>query len=450
MRLHYVGHASVLLHVAGVCVLTDPWLTPYLDRFWEHYPAADPPFVQSDVDLILLSHHHYDHFHLPSLAQLNRGAVVLFPETTGTRAATAPGAGAFAVPWLLRRLGFTRIKGLKPFQLLKVGDLTITCFPSDVNFPELSFLISNGEASVFLAGDSLLHSSTERWFQSSHTRPDIAIVPVHSTATDACFRNRHERDDVCSRKSEAIASFHKYLRLFGQSVIIPGSFGWRVRSQPAPDEESCAWMNHRIFPLTVVDGIRLAEDAGLEVHCWGPGDNVELNTGMHADGPFWDRRDRYADICAEYTLADPDMAMPEFEPRKFGPPIAREERDRIVAFVEHDLIPGIADTPFYMQAIEHGLRTRVRVDEELCWIVDFSAIDRPVIRSESDRFDDSIWIAGRTIARLIESDILYGHTWGCWVGGSPILDAVFSHPSRYIRYAERLLSTPTAIAKYGQ
>ena len=104
MRIRYVGHASILIEAAGLRILTDPWLTPELDRFWEHHPAFDAADAPRDVDLVLLSHHHYDHFHLPSLEQLNRRAVVLFPATAGmrttTRPAAAPSRFRFAAPGL--------------------------------------------------------------------------------------------------------------------------------------------------------------------------------------------------------------------------------------------------------------------------------------------------------------------------------------------------------------
>ena len=451
MRIHYVGHASILIEAAGIRILTDPWLTPELDRFWEHYPAFDPADAPRDIDLVLLSHHHYDHFHLPSLDQLNRRAIVLFPATAGMRTTTSPGGGAFAVPWLLRRLGFTRTKSLQPFESVDLGNLAITCFPSDVNFPELTFLIDDGECAVVLAGDSQLHAATTKWFESAQVQPRLAIVPIHSTATDACFRNRDERDDIESKQRLASDAFRDYLSLFSRSAIIPGAFGWRIRKQPPPGEESCRWMNNRIFPLSVLDGIALAVDRGHEAHCWGPGDAIELNGSgkLEAQGPYWDRTDLHGDVVSEYALLPADVPLPKFDPLGFGPGLEPQERMRVIDFIETGLVSAVCNSPFYMQAVERELKTQLRVDDDLCWLLDFAAVDQCVTRSDASRHDDFIWISGRMLNRLIDGDIVYGHTWGSWVGTSPVLDAAFSAPNHYMRYANRLLSSPHGVTRYG-
>jgi L-ascorbate metabolism protein UlaG (beta-lactamase superfamily) len=451
MRIQYVGHASILIETAGIRILTDPWLTPALDRFWEHYPALDAVALPQDIDLVLLSHHHYDHFHLPSLDKLHRQAIVLFPATSGTRATTTPGGGAFTIPWLLRRMGFTRIKALKPLETVNLGGLAITCFPSDVNFPELTFLIDDGKSTLLLAGDSQLHAATKAWFETSRLQPDLAIVPIHSTATDACFRNRDEFDDKDGKQREASESFRNYLRLLPQSAIIPGAFGWRVRQEPPPGEVSCGWMNQRIFPLTVLDGVALAEQGGSEVHCWGPADIIELNVSkkLEGEGPFWDRRDLQLDIVSEFAQPPQNTPLPTFNPLAFGPKPGSGERARIVNFVETELMSGLCDSPFYMQAIERELRTQLRVDDDLSWIIDFAAVDNNVARSDSMHFDDFVWISGNMLNRLLDCDILYGHSWGSWVGTSPLLDTVFSAPGYYMRYANRLLGSPSGVARYG-
>ncbi|MET0326828.1 MAG: MBL fold metallo-hydrolase, partial [Ilumatobacteraceae bacterium] len=58
----WVGHASVLIDIAGVKVLTDPLLTHRVAHLRRHHPidvaAVGVP------DLVLLSHVHMDHLHI--------------------------------------------------------------------------------------------------------------------------------------------------------------------------------------------------------------------------------------------------------------------------------------------------------------------------------------------------------------------------------------------------
>ncbi len=75
MTATWVGHATVLVQAAGINILTDP--------IWSDYASPLPPFgpkrvaqpgIRFDdlpkIDLILLSHNHYDHMDIPTLKRL--------------------------------------------------------------------------------------------------------------------------------------------------------------------------------------------------------------------------------------------------------------------------------------------------------------------------------------------------------------------------------------------
>ena len=66
LGLRFVGHSTVRVELAGHAVLTDPVLTNRVSALTRVTPpctVAD----RADVDLVLLSHLHGDHVHLPSL-----------------------------------------------------------------------------------------------------------------------------------------------------------------------------------------------------------------------------------------------------------------------------------------------------------------------------------------------------------------------------------------------
>ena len=58
--LDFVGHATVLLDVAGTRILTDPFLRTRLGPLERHGPIPDPATLQADV--VLISHGHRAHF----------------------------------------------------------------------------------------------------------------------------------------------------------------------------------------------------------------------------------------------------------------------------------------------------------------------------------------------------------------------------------------------------
>src|SRR5262245_43819752 len=72
------GHATVTVEDSGVRVLTDP-LFPRRLAHLRRRAGAVPPADAARADLVLVSHLHADHLHVPSLARLAPGTRVLVP-----------------------------------------------------------------------------------------------------------------------------------------------------------------------------------------------------------------------------------------------------------------------------------------------------------------------------------------------------------------------------------
>jgi L-ascorbate metabolism protein UlaG (beta-lactamase superfamily) len=81
----FVGHATVLLDLGGIRILTDPFLRPTLGPLERH---GTPPDAQSlaDVDVVLISHGHADHFDRASLAMLGSRPTIVVPKGLGQTA----------------------------------------------------------------------------------------------------------------------------------------------------------------------------------------------------------------------------------------------------------------------------------------------------------------------------------------------------------------------------
>ncbi|HZG07460.1 MAG TPA: MBL fold metallo-hydrolase [Allosphingosinicella sp.] len=75
MRVTWIGHATVLVQTAGLNILTDPVWSDTVSPF----PPLGPTRVRAPgvrfedlpkIDLVLISHNHYDHMDLPTLKRL--------------------------------------------------------------------------------------------------------------------------------------------------------------------------------------------------------------------------------------------------------------------------------------------------------------------------------------------------------------------------------------------
>jgi hypothetical protein len=73
-RISYVGHASFLLQTAGLNVLLDPVWSPRASPF-RHVGPKRAGIVFADlppIDLVLVTHAHYDHLDVVTLSRLAR------------------------------------------------------------------------------------------------------------------------------------------------------------------------------------------------------------------------------------------------------------------------------------------------------------------------------------------------------------------------------------------
>lgn len=78
IRVTFINHATVLIQVGGINILTDPHWSERCSPFARIGPKRfhDPGVRFEDlprIHLVLLSHNHYDHCDLPTLARLSRG-----------------------------------------------------------------------------------------------------------------------------------------------------------------------------------------------------------------------------------------------------------------------------------------------------------------------------------------------------------------------------------------
>jgi N-acyl-phosphatidylethanolamine-hydrolysing phospholipase D len=121
-RLTWLGHASFLLRLDGRNVLTDPYLTPYASplpplgprRF---APPGLPPERLPPIDVLLLSHNHYDHMDLPTIEALPGKQRIEVVVPLGL-------AGYF------RERGYARVQELDWRQAATVAGLEVTALPA--------------------------------------------------------------------------------------------------------------------------------------------------------------------------------------------------------------------------------------------------------------------------------------------------------------------------------
>jgi L-ascorbate metabolism protein UlaG (beta-lactamase superfamily) len=169
-RINYIGHATVLVDIGGIRVLTDPILRDRLLFLQRHGDNPAPNLLaERQPDLVLLSHLHYDHADLPSLRQLPTDVPVLVPRGTGR--------------YLEQRTGISAYE-MKEGDRIQVADVEITAVPANhgntwsLPMPMSTCLgyVMQNRLSVYFAGDTDLFGDMEQVGREYNL--DLALLPV--------------------------------------------------------------------------------------------------------------------------------------------------------------------------------------------------------------------------------------------------------------------------------
>ncbi|MEW9805967.1 MBL fold metallo-hydrolase [Mesorhizobium sp. ZMM04-5] len=107
LRVTMVGHASLLVQTCGINVLTDPvWSDRVSPLSFAGPKRVNAPGISFDdlppIDLVLVSHNHYDHLDCATLARIDRAcrpAMITLLGNDGIVAAAAPGSTVTAHDW---------------------------------------------------------------------------------------------------------------------------------------------------------------------------------------------------------------------------------------------------------------------------------------------------------------------------------------------------------------
>lgn len=159
LRATWLGHSTLLIEIGGVRVLTDPVWGPRASpsRFAgpkRFQPVPIPLRAMPRIDLVVVSHDHYDHLDYPTIRQLAK---------TGVPFVTSLGVGAHLEAWGVLPERIVELDWWESHELPNTG-LTVTAAPSqhfsgrglkDRNATLWSSLVIRSERhTVFFSGDT--------------------------------------------------------------------------------------------------------------------------------------------------------------------------------------------------------------------------------------------------------------------------------------------------------
>lgn len=162
IRITMIGHSTVLLEIGGMRILTDPFFgTRGNPAYRRIAPPAATREEMADVDLVLLSHDHWDHFDRRFFRMLPPSAPVVVPAVTRG--------------WMRLR-GVRRPVGIRRWDSLRHHGVTVWSVPAAHFCVAHGFVLEHGPQRVYFAGDTFHGRFHERI--ARELAPAVVLLPV--------------------------------------------------------------------------------------------------------------------------------------------------------------------------------------------------------------------------------------------------------------------------------
>jgi L-ascorbate metabolism protein UlaG (beta-lactamase superfamily) len=190
MGVTFIGHSSFLVQIGGQNIVIDPnyakWIFVLKRLRRPGVRLRDLPAI----DLVMVSHAHFDHLHRPSLRSIVRrtrrltgkAPLLIVPEHVGD---------------LVSDLGFREVIEMKWWEEARHGNLTITHTPArhwgariirDIHRGFGGFVVKSGKHSIYHSGDTAYFEGFREI--GRRLKPELALLPI-GAYNPPSFRNVH-------------------------------------------------------------------------------------------------------------------------------------------------------------------------------------------------------------------------------------------------------------------
>lgn len=245
VAITWIGHASFLVQFTDLNVLIDPnfanwlFLLKRIKRSGLHIKDLPP------IDLVLLTHAHFDHFHKPTLRKLPHPKIGVMPWGMGD---------------LAKNLGFERVVELEWWESFAHKDWNVTLTPCkhwgarmlhDEHRGYGGFIFEHQGRRIYHAGDSAYFEGFKEI--GKRLAPEVALLPIGAYHPES-FRNVHMGPD------EAL----KVFKDLNAKWLVPMHYG-TFKLSFEDMEEPPRWLTELCAKDGVSDRLRILEEGVPEV-----------------------------------------------------------------------------------------------------------------------------------------------------------------------------------------
>ena len=245
VAITWIGHASFLIQFTDLNVLVDPNFANWLFLLKRIKRSGLKMQDLPPIDMVLLTHAHFDHFHKPTLRRLPHPKIGIMPWGVGD---------------LAYDLGFSRVLELEWWESFMHNDWRVTLTPSkhwgartlhDHHRGYGGFVLEHQGRRIYHAGDSAYFEGFAEI--GKRLSPDVALLPIGAYHPES-FRHVHMGPD------EAIRAFQD-LRA---DYLVPMHYGSFRLSFEEMDEPP-RWLRRIAEETGLMSKVRILEEGVPQV-----------------------------------------------------------------------------------------------------------------------------------------------------------------------------------------
>lgn len=191
VQLTWVGHSTFLIQAAGLNILTDPiWSERASPVSWAGPKRLSRPGVDfadlPPIDIVLVSHTHYDHLDRPTILKLGNKPRYIVPENVA--------------PWFNAEK-ISNAEEVRWWQSTKIGGATIHAVPAkhwsrrrlfaEEHMGWGGYIVETSAGIVYFAGDTGYHPEYFKEIGKRFPRIDLALIPIGAYYPQEIFGTYH-------------------------------------------------------------------------------------------------------------------------------------------------------------------------------------------------------------------------------------------------------------------
>ncbi|KTD22323.1 MBL fold metallo-hydrolase [Legionella israelensis] len=192
IKISFINHSTVLIQSKKINVLLDPIYSYRASPFsWIGPARAHKPGIHFQnlpkIDVVLISHNHYDHMDVSTLKRLDKALHPLFIVPLGNKI-------------FLKRFAIKNVKELDWWQEIKIKNTRIHFLPAhhstqrwlhDYNYTLWgSYGLQMGDKKIYYAGDTG-YANHFKMIRQHWGRPDFALIPIGAYKPRSLLRVNH-------------------------------------------------------------------------------------------------------------------------------------------------------------------------------------------------------------------------------------------------------------------